>query len=105
MKFMITKTVESRVEIDVELPYYFENDLSTSGWSCVSYGKVEEKKSTLIQITYRHERSQYEVSLEDHPAAYYSSYMVDKHRSSKEKFQEAVRDMLEAFTDATGEKE
>lgn len=107
MKFMITKTMESKVEtetgvdvkveVEVELPYYFNSE-----W--VGFGKVEEHRCTIIQINHIRDCDQYELRINHRPAAYYSSYMADKYKSSKEEFQKAAGKMLESFTDATGEQ-
>ncbi len=49
MEVEITKRIEQVEVIDVELPYYYQHDLSSDYGDCIVYGKIEEHVCTTIQ--------------------------------------------------------
>jgi hypothetical protein len=61
MKVELTKRIEQTVIIDIELPYYFEHDISGDFGSSVIYGKIEATECIRIQrtFTFHDQREEY----------------------------------------------
>lgn len=102
MKIEITKSVQTKEIIDIELPYYFKHDLMLDNSNCIAYGKIEESKCTTITLHEYYEDNSIEYELEIkkvHPAQFgcYGGYMIEKHKSCESDFIKAKDEMLAAI--------
>lgn len=93
MQVKITKNIPQVETIDIELPYYYEQDLMSDYGDSVIYGKIEEKLHTRIQQTENYDgEEKYEIKKEEHHSIENSGlagYFDEKHKSSKDEFESA----------------
>jgi len=99
MKLEITRKVEQKEIVEIELPYYYKHDLMLDEVDVVIYGKVEENKCTAIQISQGREL-EFELSVERRPAAQYGCYMADEYKSNEAEYLAAKVKLLAAAQDA-----
>ena len=100
MKLQITRTFERKETIDVELPYYYKQDLMLDEVDSVIYGKIDEDCTTTIQITYNYRgKVRFELEINAVPADYFSCYMIGEYKSNKGEYLEANAKMLAAVQD------
>jgi len=95
MKIEITERIDTIKIIDIELPYYYEHDLSSEHSTCITYGKITETKCTTIQESFGYGKDvTYEIQEEYHVSIKKSglaSYFKSEYQSCKEDY-EAVKD-------------
>lgn len=101
MQVEITRQVPQVEVIEVELPYYYKQDLMSDYSDSVIYGKIEEKLCTSIQETKSYDDSEvkYEIEKEEHDSIKITglaNYFGKEYRSTKEEF-ESVKDRCLAF--------
>ena len=98
MKIEITINIKKKEVIDVELPYYYKQDLFLDDGYSIIYGKIEEDKCTAIQISksFRGNSSTYELEVEVAKPASSSCYFDDKYKSSETEYLEAKANLIEA---------
>lgn len=100
MIVIITEFARVPKIIDVELPYYYEHDLSGEYDEDVIYGKIELDKSTKIHLNHCGSKV-VEVIMEIHTHqsienSGLGSYFKDEHKSSKKRF-DTARNTAAAF--------
>ena len=100
MKLEITRKIEQKETVDIELPYYYKHDLLLDEADVVIYGKVEETRCTSIKISrnydrYRHGK-EFELTLADIPASASGCFMTDKYKSSGAEYLAAKAKLLAA---------
>ena len=67
MEITLIKQIPQIVTVEVELPYYFEHDLSDDYGESIIYGKIEEKLYTTIHESKRYDGLvTYEIEKEEH---------------------------------------
>lgn len=98
MKLEITRKVEHKETVEIDLPYYFKHDLMLDEADVVIYGKVEEKRCTSIKIShgYGSHSNEFELSIEDRPASAYGCYMTDEYKSTETEYLAAREKLLAA---------
>lgn len=97
MKIEITKTVRHIEVIDVELPYFYRNDLDSEYGYSIIYGKIDEKLHTSIHATKENGIEKYEIEKEAHYSIKHTglaSYFDKEYSSSKTDFEEAKQRCL-----------
>ena len=98
MEITLVKQIPQIVTVEVELPYYFEHDLSDDYGESIIYGKIEEKLYTTIHESKRYGDSRtYEIEKESHVSIALrglSSYFEDEHQSTEEEFEAAKQRCL-----------
>lgn len=101
MKLEITRKIEQRETINIELPYYYKHDLLIDDMDSVIYGKIEEKQCTRIWVRddYRGSVS-FEIEVEERGAASKSCYMTDEHKSNEDEYLAAKTKLLAAAESA-----
>lgn len=99
MKLEIKRKVEQTEIVDIDLPYYFKHDLSNDDAEYVIYGKVERTMCVKIKISraYNSRSHEFEIAIEDLPAAAYGCYMTHEHQSSEAEYLSAKTNLLEAI--------
>lgn len=102
MKLEITRKIEQKETIEIDLPYYYKHDLMLDEADVVIYGKVEEARCTTIRIghSYRSDSNEFELSVEDRPASAYGCYMTDEFKSSEDEYLGAKAELLAAAQNA-----
>jgi hypothetical protein len=98
MKFEITRMVEHKETVEVDLPFYYKHDLMLDEADVVIYGKVEEKQCTTIKISHRYSNlsNEFELSIENRPASAYGCYITDEYKSNEVEFLAAKTKLLAA---------
>lgn len=98
MKLEITRKIEQKETVEIDLPYYYIHDLMLDEADVIIYGKVEEKRCTSIIIghSYGSHNNEFELSIEDRPASAYGSYMTDEYKSSEAEYLAAKAKLLAA---------
>ena len=86
-------------KITVDLPYYYKHDLMSDHYNSIIYGKIEEGKTTTIQITddYRDSTMTYELEVEKCKNGGDGSYFKDKYKSNESEYLNAKVKMAEAL--------
>lgn len=102
MKVEITKRVETKEEIEIDLPYYYSYDCGGDDYNCDVFGKVEDGKCTSIRInfSYRDGREAFEIEFEKMPLSSMNSQLDPKNKSTEADFLEAKAKMLSALGEA-----
>jgi hypothetical protein len=103
MKIKIKVTQEIEKTIDVEFPYYFKYDLMLDEGNTVIYGEIGENLCVEIQIGVRPEygnrwTKSYELEVTKDSFTRWSCYFEDKHKSSKDEFLAAKKQMEEELS-------
>ena len=95
----IQEKTYSRMKITVDLPYYYKHDLMMDHHNSVIYGKIEENKTTTIQITdnYMNNTMSYELEVEKCRNGGDGSYFKDKYKSSESEYLNAKAKIAEAL--------
>lgn len=93
MQVEIIKTVKQVEIIEVELPYYYKQDLMSDYCSSFIYGKIEEKLCTSIRETksYDSKEEKYEIEKEKYDSiknSGLSSYFDEKYKSNQKEFED-----------------
>ncbi len=96
MKLEITRKVEHKETVEIDLPYYFKHDLMLDDEDVVIYGKVEEKQCTTIKVSYGSRRNEFELNIENWPASAYGGYMTDEYKSTEAEYLAAKAKLLAA---------
>lgn len=97
MKLEIMKTTRHKETVEIDLPYYYKHDLMLDDCDVVIYGKIEEARSTRITIGHHgRDRDNFEIEVENFPAASYGSYMTDEYKSSEAEYLAAAAELLAA---------
>lgn len=100
MKLEVTKRITRTETVNVELPYYYEHDLLLDWADSVIYGKIEEKRTTRIQITrhYQGGTREFELEIDPRPASEFSKYLTDDdYESTEAAYLAAKAEMLAAL--------
>jgi len=100
MQVEISKKVDVKETIDIELPYYYKHDLMLDCCSSVIYGKIGESLCTSIQISSTNEKDEYELDTEVSSLKEHSCYFEDKYKSSEAEYLAAKSKMLAAVQKA-----
>lgn len=103
MEITLVKQTTQLVTVEVELPYYFEHDLSDDYGESIIYGKIEEKLYTTIHESKRYgDLATYEIEKEEHVSIALrglSSYFEEEHQSTKEEFEAAKQRCLKFLSE------
>lgn len=97
MKIEILENIQQKKIVDIELPYYFKDDLYLDSHECIIYGKVEEKRISKITINTEWGGSISEIQIENHSGGVkytLGSYYDDRYKSSKSEFENAKQEAL-----------
>ncbi len=98
MKLEITRKIETKETIEIELPYYYKHDLMLDSDDSVIYGKVEEKKHTAIHVS-RWGKC-FDLEVEERNAASFACYMTDEYKGCEAEYLAAKAKLLAAAQDA-----
>lgn len=101
MLLEVVRNIKVKETINVEFPYYYKQDLYQENCDSIIYGKIEENKHTSIQVTeyYISKECEFTLKIENHPATYYSEFMVNDYKSNPIRFIKAKHKMLKAVKD------
>jgi hypothetical protein len=101
MKVEIRRRVETREEIEIDLPYYYSYDCSGDDYNSDVFGKIEDGKCTTIHVTfsYRDGRETFELEIEKLPLGYIGDRADPKNKSTEAGFLEAKAKMLSAINE------
>jgi len=93
MKIKVTENVQVEKEVEVELPYYYEHDLSDLYEPNSIYGKIvsEDKKFTIHERENSDGFMSYEIEEEDSDG----SYFKPEHKSTQKAFESAKQRAVE----------
>ena len=95
MKLEITRKIEQRETIEIELPYYYKHDLLLDDTDSVIYGKIEEKQCTKIRVHDNYQGSvSFELEVEKIGAASAACYMTDEYKSNEAEYLDAKAKLL-----------
>ena len=96
MKIEIIRNVQQVETIEVELPYYYEQNLSGDYDEVIIYGKIEENVHTCIEerIDYYTGESRYTLEMGKYSTDL-SSYFEPKYASSKEDYESVKKRCVE----------
>jgi len=100
MRLEITRKVEQRETIEIEFPYYYKHDLMGDESDSVIYGKIEERKCTAIQLSYRRDEKEYSIEVEERSASAFACYMTDEYKSTEAEYLAAKFKLLALAQDA-----
>ena len=109
MKIKVEKYTRNVEEIEVDLPYYFEDrDSADDDQREKTFGKVD--KSRTITITARKAYSfyvndEYNLCVRDCNASEYAKYLNGDFQSTKEEFNHAIDEMICELGKMRGENE
>ena len=102
MEIEINVISKIKKKININLPYYYEHNLSSDRYDSVLYGKICEKETTTIQITnqYLHDVISYEIEIAKCNPAKNDSYFTDEHKSSESEYLAAKAKVQTAINNA-----
>lgn len=102
MEIEIEETTYIKKKITVDLPYYYKHDLMSDRHNSIIYGKIEEKKTTTIQISenYMNNTMSYELEVEKCKNGGDGSYFKEKYKSNEAEYLQAKSEMEKALSAA-----
>ena len=96
MKKVVEVTEIKKMTVDIEFPYYYYMDASYGYSMCDIYGFIQDEKSSVKVITIDSPETgakEYKFSIEKRR---YDEYYYPKHKSDKDTYDEAKRELLES---------
>jgi len=87
MEIEIRKVVYEKETINVTFPYYYKYDLMLDDCECIMFGKIENVRETIIQITdnFSHNKM-YEVKTKRRAPSTPNLYFAEEYRSTEDEF-------------------
>jgi len=105
MKIEINKQITITEIIDIELPYFYKQDLMSDYGDAVIYGKIEEKNATAIHETKNYDgEEKYEVEKCPFTSignSGFSCYFREEYKSTKEEFEAAKKRCIAFINQST----
>lgn len=86
----------AREEIDVELPYYYKQDVGGDDYDSVVYGRIDEKQTVTVHRNHSYSRSETSVEFEVYSTDFNrcGCYFKEKFRCTKEVFEDVFSNAL-----------
>ena len=95
MKFNITVTETTTKSIEIELPYYYEHDLSGDNHDCIIYGKITEYGTYNIEKSHSYNNNDLHYNLEKTDNQGIESYFQPQYKGSKKVYDDIYAEVLE----------
>lgn len=93
MKIQIVREIKEVVEIEVDLPYYYKHDLGSDNGDVVIYGRIDEKRHSVInESIFWDDSVSYELESSAHSSikrSGLSSYFAEKFNSTEDEYNAA----------------
>ena len=99
MKVEVTRKVEVKETVEVELPFFYQHDLMVDHADVVIYGKVEDGKATKITVS-KGRSTRYELETEQCRVSAFGCYMTEEYASTQAKFEEVQAELVAAASAA-----
>lgn len=100
VKVKVKQSVVTKREIEVELPYYYQQDFYPDDGSSFLVGRVEESVTTVVHVRTRCGGDRgYELEVLRQSPQAATGYFNEEHRSTEAEFSEHLERMAEAINE------